>query len=104
MHDELGPIPDPDALHEAVLHALGNLLSVQDLPGLRRLAPTVAHGGGLSVEQVLALPVRDAFAHLERVVSELEVQRAIAQLKAREHDGAARGDARGGEGEARARN
>jgi hypothetical protein len=81
MTDNHGPIDEADALREAVLHELGSILSVQDLPGLRRLAPTVAHVGGLSVEQVLALPVRDACAHLERVVSELEVQRAIAQLE-----------------------
>ena len=61
------------------------LTPLQDMPTLHSVAARVARLAGLPVEQVLALPLRDAFALLDRLAAELDVQRAIAQLKAREH-------------------
>ena len=85
MRPDRGPDRHVEAISDAVA-----LTPLQDLPGMHYVASLVARAAGLPVEQVLALPLHDAVALLDRLAAELDVQRALAQLQAQEHAGGAR--------------
>jgi hypothetical protein len=73
------PRDDTAAISDAVA-----LTPLQDLREMYYVASLVARAAGLPVAQILALPLRDAFALLDRLAAERDVQRAIDQLHARE--------------------
>lgn len=78
--------PDRDLRRDAeAISAAVALMPLQDLSEMHHVASLVARAAGLPVEQVLALPLRDAFALSDRLTAELDVQRAIAQLPAQEY-------------------